>query len=88
MKTPISATHAARNFSELLNRTRDRGEEFIIERDGEPIGILSPVKPPTCTVADLVALLRSLPKPDSGFWDDVEVATQQYPELPRSPWER
>lgn len=88
MKTHISATQAARNFSELLNRARDRGEEFIIERDGEPIGILSPVKPPTCTVADLVALLRSLPKPDPGFWDAVEEATKQSTEMPLSPWDQ
>ena len=88
MRTPLSATHAAHSFSDLLNRVRERGEEFIIERDGEPIGILSPVKPPTHTVADLVALLRSLPTPDPAFWDEVEAATRQYPELPRSPWER
>src|SRR5262245_29330873 len=79
MKTPISATQAACSFSDLLNHVRECGEEFLIERDGEPIGILSPVKPPTHTVADLVALLRSLPTPDPAFWDEVEAATRQYP---------
>jgi len=38
------------------------------------------------TVADLVALLRSLPKPDPGFWDTVEAATKQDTDLPPSPW--
>jgi len=88
MKSHISATQAVRQFSDLLNRVRYRGEEFIIERGGEPICILSPLKPSTCTGAELVAILRSLPKPDPGFWDAVEEATRQYAEMPESPWER
>jgi antitoxin (DNA-binding transcriptional repressor) of toxin-antitoxin stability system len=88
MKSHVSATQAARHFSDLLNRVRYRGEEFIIERGGEPIGTLSPLKPALCTGAELAALLRSLPKPDPGFWDAVKEATQQYAEMPESPWER
>ncbi|HKA54350.1 MAG TPA: hypothetical protein VKJ47_11880 [Candidatus Binatia bacterium] len=88
MKSRISATQAARTFSTLLNRIRDHGEEFIIERDGEPICTMSPVKPTRCTGTDLAALLRSLPKPDAAFWDAVEEATRQYSEMPKSPWER
>ena len=88
MKSHISATQAARTFSDLLNRVRYRGEEFVIERSGEPICILSPVKPLSCTGTDMVALLRSLPKPDAAFWDAVEDATKQYSQLAKSPWER
>ena len=84
----ISATQAARAFSDLLNRVRYRGEVFVIERGGEPICEMSPVKPPRFTGADLLRLLRSLPKPDAGFWDAVEDATRQKPVLPGSPWER
>ena len=61
MKSHVSATQAVRQFSDLLNRVRYRGEEFIIERGGEPMCTISPLKPPTCTGAELVALLRSLP---------------------------
>ncbi|MGH8009374.1 MAG: type II toxin-antitoxin system Phd/YefM family antitoxin [Candidatus Binatia bacterium] len=88
MKSRISVTQAVRTFSDLLDRVHDHGEEFVIERRGEPVCTLSPIKPLRCTGADLVALLRSLPKPDAGFWDDVEEATKQYPEMPQSPWER
>lgn len=88
MKSYISATQAVRTFSKLLNRVHDRGEEIVIERNGEPICTMSPITPQRCTGADLVALLRSLPKPGSGFWDDVEEATKQYSEMPPSPWER
>ncbi len=61
---------------------------IIVERESEPMCTRSPITSPTCTVADLVTLLRSLPTPDPGFWDEVEAATRQYPELPTSPWER
>jgi hypothetical protein len=62
--------------------------EQIDRGDDEPIGVLLPVKPPMLTVADLVALLRPLPKPDPGFWDTVEEAAKQSTEIPPSPWER
>jgi antitoxin (DNA-binding transcriptional repressor) of toxin-antitoxin stability system len=88
MKSHISATQAARQFSDLLNRVHYRGEEFVIERGGEPVCTLSPLKPATCSGAELLALLRSLPKPDAGFWDAVEDATRHYGEMPESPWER
>lgn len=84
----ISATQAARTFSDLLNRIHYRGETFVIERGGEPICEISPVKPPRFTGADLLTLLRSLPKPDTGYWDAVEEAMQEEPTIPESPWER
>lgn len=84
----LSATRAARTFSDLLNRVRYRGEAFVIERGGEPVCEISPVKPPRFTGADLLALLRSLPKPDAGFWDAVEEATRQENRVPESAWER
>ncbi len=88
MKFHISATQAARTFSDLLNRVCYRGEEFIVERGGEPVCTISPVKPLQCTGAELAALFKSLPKPDAAFWDAVEEASNQYPDLPQSPWER
>ena len=84
----ISATQAARTFSDLLNRIHYRGEAFVIERGGEPVCEMSPIQPPRFTGADVVSLLRSLPKPDREFWDDVEEATRQNATIPRSLWER
>jgi antitoxin (DNA-binding transcriptional repressor) of toxin-antitoxin stability system len=84
----ISATQAARTFSDLLNRIRYGGEAFVIERGGEPICEMSPITLPRFTGADLMGLLRSLPKPDAGFWDAVEKATRQETSIPESPWER
>jgi antitoxin (DNA-binding transcriptional repressor) of toxin-antitoxin stability system len=42
----VSATHAARSFSELLDRVCYRGESFVIERRGELVCEMSRVKPP------------------------------------------
>ena len=63
----ISATEAARTFSELLDRVYYRGETFVIERGGEPVCEMSHVKPLRFTGADFLTLLHSLPKPDPGF---------------------
>lgn len=84
----ISATQAARSFSDLLNRIHYGGEAFVVERGGEPICEISPVGPLRFTGANLLALLRSLPKPDAGFWDAVRKATRQETSVPQSPWER
>ena len=83
----LSATEAARNFSELLNRVRYRGERFVIERGGIAIGELRPVAPMRFTGRDLRALLRSLPSVDASFFDDVEAAARNQPRAPEVPWE-
>lgn len=82
----ISATQAARSFSELLDRVCYRGETFVIERGGEPVCEMSHVKPLRFTGADLLTLLHSLPKPDPGYWDALEGVTKQAPSVPESPW--
>jgi antitoxin (DNA-binding transcriptional repressor) of toxin-antitoxin stability system len=83
----ISATEAARSFSELLDRISYRGESFVIERGGEPVCEMSHVKPLRFTGADLLSLLYALPKPDSGYWDALAEATKQRETVPESPWE-
>jgi antitoxin (DNA-binding transcriptional repressor) of toxin-antitoxin stability system len=82
----ISATEAARSFSELLDRVCYRGETFVIERGGELVCEMSHVTPLRFTGADFLALLHSLPKPDPGYWDAVEERTKQTPAVPESPW--
>lgn len=83
----LSATAAVRGFSELLNRVRYRGESFIIERGGVPIGELRPAAPARFTGADLLTLLRSLPPVDEDFFDELEQVVRNQPLLPESPWE-
>jgi hypothetical protein len=83
----VSATRAARSFSELLDRVCYRGESFVIERGGELICEMSRVKPPHFTGADFLSVARSLPKPDARFWKAVQEATKQRSTVPGSPWE-
>ena len=84
----VSATEAARNFSEILNRVRYRGETFVIERGGQPICEIRPAAPTLFTGADLVTLLRSLPSVDEEYLTVVEEIARRQPQLPESPWER
>lgn len=88
MESHISATQAVRTFSDLLSRVRYRGETFVIERGGEPVGRLIPATPAPCTLAQLARLLRGLPRPDPGYWNTLEVITTRPPALPKSPWRR
>jgi antitoxin (DNA-binding transcriptional repressor) of toxin-antitoxin stability system len=88
VESRISATKAARAFSDLLNRVRYRGEAFVVERGGEPICRIVPTQPAARTAAELVDLLRTMPKPDTGYWDTLEEITRRQPVLPKSPWRR
>jgi prevent-host-death family protein len=74
MESRISATEAARRFSDLLNRVYYKGEEFVVERGGKPVCRIVPAPRKRFTGSDLARLWARLPKPDKGFWDDVEEA--------------
>jgi antitoxin (DNA-binding transcriptional repressor) of toxin-antitoxin stability system len=83
----LSATEASRNFSEILNLTRYRGESFLVMRAGEPVCEIKPAKPPRFTVADLAELLNDLPPIDEDYLHTVEELSRSQPSLPASPWE-
>lgn len=86
MESHISATQAARNLSDVLNRVLYRGEVFIIERGGAPICRMEPVGPPRCSARSLIDLLRTGLAPDPGFWDDLEKITRTQPPAPEVQW--
>ena len=88
MESHISATEAARNFSDIVSRVRLRQESFVVERAGEAVCRIVPVAPPVRTVRDLVTLLQSLPRPDAGYLLAVEQAARRQPKAPKSPWAR
>ena len=89
MTTHVSATEAVRTFSDLLNRIRYRGEEFVVERAGEPVCRMTPAAPTTrMTLRELTSLLREIPSPDAGYASDVRRAARSQRRSPRSPWGR
>jgi antitoxin (DNA-binding transcriptional repressor) of toxin-antitoxin stability system len=89
MATRVSATEAVRTFSDLLNRIRYRGEEFVVERGGEPICRMAPASvAKRLSLRQLADLLRKLPSPDAKFASDVRRAVKSQGRTPRSSWGR
>jgi prevent-host-death family protein len=84
MKSEISATEAARRFSEVVNRVRYRNETFVVKRGGEPVCEIVPVRTKTFTGRDFVGLLQSLPRPDKEFLDTVEKHVRRQPKTEKS----
>lgn len=80
----ISATEAAREFSELLNQVRYKGESFIVTRNGEEMCCISPVQR-SLTFRGLKELLRAHPWDDK-FADDLEQIHREQGQLPENPW--
>jgi prevent-host-death family protein len=86
----VSATEIARNFSDVVNRVRYRGEEFLIEKGGETVARLVPVEAPQPlgTVRDVVRLVEKLGS-DPAFADELEaIINHDNQPIPGDPWQR
>ena len=88
MKTRVTATEAARQFSEILNRVAYKGESFIVKRAGRPICEISPTASEGISTRELVEILRSSPRPGKGYFDTLEKITRKQRPVAPSPWER
>ena len=64
--TKLTATEAARNFSELLNRVA-AGEEIEIVRNGATVALLGPPKRRLLSPDAFSELMASAPAVDEGF---------------------
>ena len=84
----VTATEAARSFSNLLDRVQFRGESFVVERGGDAVCEIAPVGPPSFRLSDLIALVSAGPKPDAEFSKTIERAARKQPLVAPSPWER
>jgi prevent-host-death family protein len=82
--TRMSATDAARSFSDLLNRVAD-GEEIEITRSGAPVAVVSRPKSHLISAQRFRELIASAPTPDAGFVEDVRAARGQVGP-PQDPW--
>jgi len=84
MEKRISATQAVRNFSELLNTIKFKGDHFVIERGGKPIASMNPIDEKTnpTTLGELMALVKKLPRLDEeldAFAADLEEISGNQP---------
>jgi antitoxin (DNA-binding transcriptional repressor) of toxin-antitoxin stability system len=88
MSQKISATEAARSFSELLNRVHYRGESFDVVRNGEVVArITSSSAQQRVDAQALIAALAAAGHADECFADDLERIQREQPLLPHDPWE-
>lgn len=85
MDATLSVKDLETSLTEVLDRVRG-GERFVIERDGEVIATLTPPPPkPGRTWGEFLALVRSAPRPDPDFTDDLEAIQAAQPPMPDPP---
>jgi prevent-host-death family protein len=71
----MTATDAARRFSELLNRVA-AGEEIEVTRSGAEVAVISPPKSRLMSAERFRELIATAPRPDERFLNDVRAARE------------
>ena len=89
-RTRIAATDAAKNFGRLVDRVREEGATYVIERGGKPVAQIGPVAPRVTTVTEFIEFIKHLPPADEEYLGAVEEAVAMFnePRVPENPWER
>ncbi len=87
MTTTITATEAARSFSDLLNRVRYRGETFRIVRSGEEVAQLTALPRSKTSLRALLSKLQAERTNDPEFADDLERIQAEQPTLDEGHWD-
>ncbi len=88
MKHRVTATEAAKKFSDILNRVAYKGDSFVVERRGKPLCEISPIKGKKLRTRELIKLLKSGPHPDEDYLKiEEEIISNRQPMAP-SPWDR
>ncbi len=80
----MTATEAARNFSEVLNRAAT-GERIELTRSGAPVAEIGPPQTQFVSAARFREILASAPSPDAGFGEDLR-AVRASAGPPGDPW--
>ena len=91
MRSTPSVTDVAEHFEEYLHRVEDRGESFVLMREGEPVAELRPIAK-GMSLCQLPTLLASLPRLSEdealSFAADLDAARAELGlRSPRDPWE-
>ena len=80
----MSATDAARSFSEVLNRVA-AGEEVEVTRNGASVAVIGPPAVRFVSAERFRELMANAPRPDDAFADDVRAARESVG-FPREAW--
>ncbi len=89
-RAEATATETARGFAGIVDQVRATGQPLVVTHRGRPVCEIHPARGPRVrTLAELVELGRDLPRPDAGFWDDVEAGVREWNRIeePYDPWE-
>ena len=78
----LTATEAARRFSEVLDAVADRGESFVVIRRGRAVARIGPAA--SARGADVKALLRSRAPDDT--WAEELRELRSLVEAQERPW--
>jgi prevent-host-death family protein len=73
--TRMTATDAARNFSEVLNRVAN-GEEIEVTRSGAAVAVISAPKSRLISADHFRELIATAPAPDAEFARDIRAARE------------
>ena len=71
----MTATDAARSFSDVLNRVAS-GEEIEVTRSGAAVAVIAPPAIRSLSAERFRELLATAPAPDDGFADEVRQLRQ------------
>ncbi|MBA2566361.1 MAG: type II toxin-antitoxin system prevent-host-death family antitoxin [Thermoleophilaceae bacterium] len=69
----MTATQAARSFSDVLNRVA-AGDEVEVTRSGAPVAVIAPPKARLVSAERFRELMAAAPRPDEDFADDMRAA--------------
>ena len=84
----MTATEAAKNFGELVDRVREAGVAVVVERKGRPIARIAPLDVRGCTLGELARWFEAR-RPGS---DEYPAAVEGYvtranrPRVPAARW--
>ena len=82
--TRMTATEAARSFSDVLNRVAS-GEVVEVTRSGAPVAVIGPPRARVISAQRFRDLIAGAPRPDEAFADEL-AATREAVGPPREPW--
>lgn len=88
METTITVSDLATDLADVLDRVRDRGERFVVEREGRPVATISPARVPAgASLGEVLAEIGDRFPVGDGFADDLEAiqANQGRAEMPEWP---
>ncbi len=90
MDRSITVTEAARNFSDLVNRTYYRRESTILTRAGEAVAKVVPLRVEGVRATDWIARWNAMPHLEHEDAEDFASCLKQAKEnlsAPISPWD-